>query len=257
MQKRRPSGPRKYNKKEQPPVSTEIRLNKYIANAGVCSRREADELIKEGKIQVNGQVIVEMGYKVQKTDKVIYQGKTLRTEKPQYVLLNKPKNFITTVKDEKGRKAVISLVKNACEERIYPVGRLDRDTTGLLLFTNDGELAKKLTHPSFKVKKIYQATLNKPITKQDFDDILKGVELEDGLIAPDEMAIVADDRTSLGIEIHSGRNRIIRRIFEHKGYTVVKLDRVMFGTLTKKNLPRGKFRHLTEKEIIRLKNFTS
>ncbi|MEQ8555920.1 MAG: pseudouridine synthase [Cyclobacteriaceae bacterium] len=258
MQKKRPSGPRKFpKKKDQPPPTTEIRLNKYISNAGVCSRREADELIKEGKIKVNGKVIIEMGYKVQKTDKVTYQGKVLKTEKLQYVLLNKPKNFITTLKDEKGRKAVISLVKKACEERIYPVGRLDRDTTGLLLFTNDGELAKKLTHPSFKVKKIYQATLNKPITKQDFDDILKGLELEDGFIAPDEMAIITDDQTSLGIEIHSGRNRIIRRIFEHKGYTVEKLDRVMFGSLTKKNLPRGKYRHLTEKEIIRLKNFSS
>ena len=257
MQKRRPSGPRKYNKKEQPPAPTEIRLNKYISNAGVCSRREADELIKEGKIKVNGEVVTEMGYKVQKTDKVTYQGKALKTEKLQYVLLNKPKNFITTLKDEKGRKAVISLVKNACEERIYPVGRLDRDTTGLLLFTNDGELAKKLTHPSHRVKKIYQVTLNKPITKLDFDDILKGLDLEDGFIAPDEMAILNDDESSLGVEIHSGKNRIIRRIFEHKGYTVVKLDRVMFGPLTKKNLPRGKFRHLTEKEIIRLKNFTS
>ncbi len=257
MQKRRPSGPRKFSKKDKPLPPSEIRLNKYIANAGVCSRRDADELIKEGKIKVNGQVIVEMGYKVQKTDKVVYQGKVLKTEKLQYVLLNKPKNFITTLKDEKGRKAVISLVKNACEERIYPVGRLDRETTGLLLFTNDGELAKKLTHPSYKVKKIYQVTLHKPITKNDFDDILKGVELEDGFIAPDEMAIITDDQTSLGIEIHSGRNRIIRRIFEHKGYTVAKLDRVMFGSLTKKNLPRGKYRHLTEKEIIMLKNFKS
>ncbi len=257
MQKRKPSGPRKYKKQDQPPVPTETRLNKYISNAGVCSRREADVLIQEGKIKVNGKVVTEMGYKVQKTDKVIYQGKELKTEKLQYVLLNKPKNFITTLKDEKGRKAVISLVKNACEERIYPVGRLDRDTTGLLLFTNDGELAKKLTHPSHRVKKIYQVTLDKPITKLDFDDILKGLELEDGFIAPDEMAILNDDQSSLGVEIHSGRNRIIRRIFEHKGYNVAKLDRVMFGPLTKKNLPRGKFRHLTEKEIIRLKNFTS
>ncbi|XOV92756.1 MAG: pseudouridine synthase [Bacteroidota bacterium] len=256
MERKRPNRSGK-KFKELPQEPSDIRLNKYISNAGVCSRRDADVLIKEGKIKVNGKVIVEMGYKVQKTDKVVYQGKTLKTEKLQYVLLNKPKNFITTLKDEKGRNAVISLVKNACDERIYPVGRLDRDTTGLLLFTNDGELAKKLTHPSFKVKKIYQVTLNKPITKQDFDEILKGLELEDGFIAPDEMAVLNDDDSSLGVEIHSGRNRIIRRIFEHKGYQVVKLDRVMFGSLTKKNLPRGKWRHLSEVEINRIKNFKS
>ena len=249
MERKRPNRSGKKFKKELPQEPSDIRLNKYISNAGVCSRRDADVLIKEGKIKVNGKVIVEMGYKVQKTDKVVYQGKTLKTEKLQYVLLNKPKNFITTLKDEKGRNAVISLVKNACEERIYPVGRLDRDTTGLLLFTNDGELAKKLTHPSFKVKKIYQVTLNKPITKQDFDEILKGLELEDGFIAPDEMAVLNDDDSSLGVEIHSGRNRIIRRIFEYKGYQVVKLDRVMFGSLTKKNLPRGKCRFLSDKEV--------
>ncbi len=249
--------PEKFKKQEASKEPSEIRLNRYIANAGICSRREADELIKEGKIRVNGKVVTEMGFKVKKTDKVVYQGKPLQTEKLQYILLNKPKNFITTLSDEKGRKAVISLVKNACDERIYPVGRLDRDTTGLLLFTNDGELTKKLTHPSYKVKKIYQVTLDKPITKQDFDDILKGLELEDGFIAPDEMAIITDDQTVLGVEIHSGKNRIIRRIFEHKGYQVVKLDRVMFGPLTKKNLPRGKWRHLTEKEINSLKHFKS
>lgn len=255
---RRPSfNPKKASKKNAPPPPSDTRLNKFISNAGVCSRRDADVLIREGKIKVNGKVITEMGYKVIKGDQVVYQGRQLKTEKLQYVLLNKPKNFITTLSDPKGRNTVITLVKNACEERIYPVGRLDRDTTGLLLFTNDGELAKKLTHPSFKVKKIYQVTLDKPITKADFDDIVKGFDLEDGFIAPDEVAILTQDQISLGVEIHSGRNRIIRRIFEHKGYQVAKLDRVLFGPLTKKNLPRGKWRHLTEKEVISLKNFTS
>ncbi len=257
MQHKRKFDPKKGSKKDTPSRPVDTRLNKFISNAGVCSRRDADVLIKEGKIKVNGKVITEMGFKVQRGDQVVYQGKELKTEKFQYVLLNKPKNFITTLSDPKGRNTVITLVKNACEERIYPVGRLDRDTTGLLLFTNDGELAKKLTHPSFKVKKIYQVTLDKPISKNDFDDILKGLELEDGFIAPDEMAIITQEQDVLGVEIHSGRNRIIRRIFEHKGYQVAKLDRVLFGPLTKKNLPRGKWRYLNDKEIITLKNFTS
>lgn len=243
-------------KKSEEPAPTEIRLNKYIANSGVCSRREADQLIADGKIKVNGEVVREMGYKVNRGDKILYEGKVLKTEKLQYVLLNKPNDFITTMSDPHGRNTVMSLVKSACEERIYPVGRLDRNTTGLLLFTNDGELAKKLTHPSYRIKKIYQVTLDKPITNQDFDEILKGVSLEDGLAIPDELAIVSDDRQVLGIEIHIGRNRIVRRIFEHFGYQVVKLDRVMFGSLTKKNLPRGKFRHLTPKEVIQLKNMS-
>ena len=170
----------------------------------------------------------------------------------QYVLLNKPKGFITTMKDDRDRKTVMSLVEKACDERVYPVGRLDRQTTGLLLFTNDGELAKKLTHPSHRIKKIYQVELNKPITKADFEAILEGLTLDDGPITVDELAILSDDNLNLGIEIHSGRNRIIRRIFEHLGYSVVKLDRVMFGKLTKKNLGRGKWRHLTEQEVSRL-----
>lgn len=237
-----------------PAESQDIRLNKYIANAGVCSRREADQLIADGKIKVNDKVITELGYKVDRGDKVVYNGKVLQAEKTQYVLLNKPTGYITTVSDPRGRYTVMRLVKTACEERIYPVGRLDRDTTGLLLLTNDGELAKRLTHPSHKIKKIYQVTLNKPITKNDFDEILLGVKLDDGMAVPDEMAIVSDDNKVLGIEIHIGRNRIVRRIFESKGYTVEKLDRVMFGSLTKKNLPKGKFRHLTPQEIMVLKN---
>jgi 23S rRNA pseudouridine2605 synthase len=240
--------PRK-KKTEQEPV----RLNKYIANAGLCSRREADTLIQEGKISVNGNVVTEMGTKVKPGDKVTYQGKSLRAEKPQYVLLNKPKDFITTVNDPKERKTVMSLVAKACPERIYPVGRLDRHTTGLLLFTNDGDLAKKLTHPSHNIRKIYQVELDRPLTKKDFDQIVEGITLEDGPVSVDELAAIGDDYRMLGIEIHSGRNRIIRRIFEHFKYKVVKLDRVMFGPLTKKNLPRGKWRHLSEKEVRLLK----
>ena len=264
----RPSDPKKYQKRstkpthphkptkkkpERKPEPVTIRLNKFIANAGVCSRREADTLISSGKVSVNGQIITEMGYQVKRTDKVKYQGKLLKSEKLQYVLLNKPKGFITTMKDERDRKTVMGLVEKACEERIYPVGRLDRQTTGLLLFTNDGELAKKLTHPSYRIKKIYQIELDKPITEADYNQILDGLELEDGEIKVDELAVLSDDKRTLGIQIHSGRNRIIRRIFEHLGYTVEKLDRVMFGRLTKKNLPRGKWRMLTDQEIGKLK----
>lgn len=251
----KPQG-KKNNLPEKEAPATETRLNKYIANAGVCSRRDADKLISEGKIKVNGEKITELGYKVKRGDKVQYEDKILIAEKLQYVLLNKPNDFISTVTDTHNRNTVMSLVDKACEERIYPVGRLDRNTTGLLLFTNDGELAKKLTHPSYKIKKIYQVTLDKPINNQDFDEMLKGVPLEDGIALPDEMAVVSDDKTVLGIEIHIGRNRIVRRMFEHFGYKVEKLDRVMFGTLTKKNLPRGKYRHLTPKEVIQLKNLS-
>lgn len=194
-----------------------------------------------------------MGLKVGPKDRVVYKGKTLRREKIQYVLLNKPKDFITTVEDTHDRKTVMNLVENACEERIYPVGRLDRHTTGLLLFTNDGELARRLTHPSQKIKKIYQVELDKPITSEDFNKVIEGVKLDDGLAPVDEMAIVGDDARTLGIEIHVGRNRIVRRIFEHLGYRVQKLDRVMFGNLTKKDLPRGNWRHLSAKEIMALK----
>ena len=247
MRNQRPGGkpnPRKPKKQPEPQATEEIRLNRYIANAGVCSRREADTLIEEGKIRVNGKVVTELGLKVKLSDEVKYQGKRLNPEKLQYVLLNKPTDFITTMDDPQGRKTVMSLVKNACNERVYPVGRLDRKTTGLLLFTNDGVLAKKLTHPSHQIKKIYQVTLNKPIENDHFDAILNGVELDDGLAMVRELAVVTDDKTTLGIEIHIGRNRIVRRIFEHFGYNVVKLDRVMFGPLTKKNLSRGKWRHL-------------
>lgn len=240
------------NKKEISKPS-EIRLNRFIANAGVCSRREADNLIALGKIKVNGKPITEMGYKVKKTDTVEYKGQKLKSETHQYVLLNKPKGFVTTTKDPHAKHTVMELVEKACSERIYPVGRLDKETTGLLLFTNDGETAKKLTHPSHKVKKIYQVELDKAITKDDFDSILKGVTLDDGPATVNEMALLGEDGKVLGVEIHIGRNRIVRRIFEHLGYTVKKLDRVMFASLTKKNLPRGKFRHLSPKEVMGLK----
>lgn len=248
--KGQPGKPKK--DQSEAPEKKEIRLNRFISNAGVCSRREADELIKSGQISVNGKVVTEMGFQVSKGDKVKYKGKLLKSEKLQYVLLNKPKGFITTMKDDRDRRTVMSLVKNACDERIYPVGRLDRQTTGLLLFTNDGELAKKLTHPSHRVKKIYQVELNKAITERDYNTILDGVELEDGTIKADELAVLTEDKKTLGIEVHSGKNRIIRRIFEHFGYSVEKLDRVMFGKLTKKNLPRGKWRHLSDKEVAML-----
>lgn len=236
------------------PRPQELRLNKFIANAGVCSRRDADVLIADGKIKVNGKVVNELGFKVKRTDKVEYQGKSLIAEKLQYVLLNKPTDFITTMEDPQGRNTVMNLIKTACQERIFPVGRLDRNTTGLLLFTNDGDLAKKLTHPSHQIKKIYQVTLDKPISNEDFDSILKGVPLEDGVANVTEIAVISDDRMILGIEIHIGKNRIVRRIFEHFGYNVAKLDRVMFGPLTKKNISRGKWRHLSDKEVIQLKN---
>lgn len=240
------------NKKETKKPA-EIRLNRFIANAGICSRREADNLISAGQVKVNGKVITEMGYKVKKTDTVEYKGKKLKSETHQYVLLNKPRGFVTTTKDPHAKKTVMELVSKACDERIYPVGRLDKETTGLLLFTNDGETAKKLTHPSHKVKKIYQVELDKPITKDDFETILNGVTLEDGPATVNELALLGDDNKVLGVEIHIGRNRIVRRLFEHFGYNVKKLDRVMFASLTKKNLPRGKFRHLSPKEVMGIK----
>ena len=240
------------NKKETKKPS-EIRLNRFIANAGICSRREADNLIAAGQVKVNGKVVTEMGYKVKKTDAVEYKGKKLKSETHQYVLLNKPRGFVTTTKDPHAKKTVMDLVAKACDQRIYPVGRLDKETTGLLLFTNDGETAKKLTHPSHKVKKIYQVELDRPITKDDFDSILNGVTLEDGPATVNELALLGDDGKVLGVEIHIGRNRIVRRLFEHVGYKVKKLDRVMFASLTKKNLPRGKFRHLSPKEVMGLK----
>ena len=237
----------------QPIESAEIRLNRFIANAGICSRRDADKLILSGKISVNDQVVRVLGTKVMATDKVTYFKKTIQSEKLQYVLLNKPKDFITTTNDPQNRRTVMTLVKKACVERIYPVGRLDRYTTGLLLLTNDGDLAKRLTHPKHKIKKVYQLKIDKPIIEAHYNAVLAGVQLDDGLASIDQLAILTEDRKSLGIEIHIGKNRIIRRIFEKYGYQVLKLDRIMFGSLTKQNLPRGKWRFLNFKEVENLK----
>ena len=239
--------------KKRKDENPELRLNRYIANAGICSRREADELIAAGEISVNGKVVTEMGHKVLKTDVVKYGKKILNPEKMVYVLINKPKDYITTTDDPEERKTVLDLIKGACDERIYPVGRLDRNTTGLLLMTNDGELAKKLTHPSGNVKKIYQAELDRAITNDDFEKLQHGLQLEDGFIRPDEIGIVTADAMVVGLEIHSGHNRIVRRMFEHLGYEVQKLDRTVFAGLDKKDLPRGKWRFLSEKEVIKLK----
>lgn len=230
-----------------------IRLNKYIANAGICSRREADVLISTGAITVNGEVVTEMGHKVLPTDEVRYGDKVLQREKPVYVLLNKPKDYITTTDDERDRANVMELVRDACEERIYPVGRLDRDTTGLLLFTNDGDLTKKLTHPSSAIEKTYAVELDKPFASVDMDMLRNGVELSDGKITPDEVEYTGESKKEVGVTIHSGKNRIIRRMFESLGYEVVKLDRVIFAGLTKKDLPRGRWRFLTKNEVNFLK----
>lgn len=232
-----------------------MRLNKFIANAGVCSRREADDMILAGAVTVNGVVVTELGTKVTRDDKVQYDGETLTPQNKVYLLLNKPKGVITTLDDPLERNTVINLVKNACEERIYPVGRLDRNTSGLLLMTNDGDLAKKLTHPSHRVRKIYHVELNKSFAKSDMVKLAEGIELEDGIMAVDEIAYTGtgEDKKSLGVIIHSGKNRVVRRLFEALDYEVTKLDRVAFANLTKKDLPRGKWRFLEESEINVLK----
>ena len=240
---------------DRPKATGEIRLNKYLADCGICSRREADDLIKAGCVMVNDEVITTMGYKVKTNDKVVYGGQTLNREKLRYILLNKPKGYITTSDDPYERDTVMELVQNACPERVYPVGRLDKQTTGLLLFTNDGDLAKKLTHPSSEIPKLYHVILDKPLTKNDMLRIAEGIELDDGPIAADNIAYDQDDdsKKSIGIELHSGRNRIVRRIFEHLGYEVTKLDRVMFAGLDKYKLPRGEWRFLTDLEVMNLK----
>ena len=230
-----------------------IRLNKFISNSGICSRREADTYIEHGSVTVNGNLVTEMGYKVQPNDDVRFDGTSISPEKKKYVLLNKPKNYITTMDDERGRKTVMELVSNAAKERIYPVGRLDRMTTGLLLFTNDGELAKKLTHPKHDVKKLYHASLDKKLDLKDLQKLRGEVIIEGKKVFIDAVSYVeGQSKTEVGIEIHSGRNRIVRKIFEHVGYKVVKLDRVLFAGLTKKNLPRGRWRELTKQELTNL-----
>ena len=252
--------PSKFEKKPEPTkvVKTDvggIRLNKYISNSGICSRREADVLIGTGSAMVNGKVITEMGYKVQLTDEVRFDGTLINPEAKRYILLNKPKNYITTMEDERGRKTVMELVQMATKERIYPVGRLDRNTTGLLLFTNDGELAKKLTHPKHNVKKLYHASLDRKFAPKDLETLKSGdYSVEGKRVFIDDVAFVTgESKTEVGIQIHSGRNRIVRKIFESLGYTVVKLDRVIFAGLTKKNIQRGHWRHLTDQEVINLR----
>jgi 23S rRNA pseudouridine2605 synthase len=254
---KKPFQPKKKSFASPSPANEEglIRLNKYISNAGICSRREADKLIETGVISVNGKIVTELGFKVSATDEINFGGQVLRKEKAVYILLNKPKDYITTLDDPEGRKTVLELIHNATKERVYPVGRLDRNTTGLLLLTNDGDLTKKLTHPRYGVKKIYQVTLDKALSKGDMQKIADGFELEDGPIKADDISYVGDgkDKNEVGIQLHSGRNRIVRRVFEHLGYDVVKLDRVYFAGLTKKDLPRGRWRLLTALEVSMLK----
>jgi len=253
---RKPKAPRV--KKAAPPEAGGMRLNKYIAHSGICSRRQAAEYVKAGQVSVNGEVEKNPAYQVQAGDVVRYKGKAVRPEERKvYLLMNKPKDVISTVSDDRGRRTVIDLLKGRIEERIFPVGRLDRNTTGLLVLTNDGDLTKKLSHPSHKVKKIYHITLDKPLKEADLERIREGIELEEGIARVDGASYLEDrPKTQVGLELHIGWNRIVRRIFEHLGYQVERLDRVYFAGLTKKDLPRGFWRHLTRQEVIMLKHFT-
>lgn len=238
--------------------ATEMPLNKYLAHSGVCSRRDAAEIVKSGKVQVNGTLVTEPGFKVTGKDDVKVAGKKVQPTKDLfYILLNKPKDYITTTDDPQGRKTVLDLIQHATKERVYPVGRLDRNTSGVLLFTNDGDLSQKLTHPSNGIKKVYAVTLDRPLEKADFESIMAGVQLEDGFAKVDALGFTDEgDRRQVGVELHSGKNRVVRRIFEAMKYDVRNLDRVVFAGLTKKNVPRGKWRFLTEKEVRDLKHFS-
>ena len=247
----KPASYPKFNPEKQ---TGEMRLNRFIAQSGICSRREADDFITAGLVTVNGQIVTQLGTKVLPTDEVKFNDSRVEGEKKVYLVLNKPKGYVTSLDDPHADKTVMELVKDACTERIYPVGRLDKNSVGLLLFTNDGDLTRQLTHPSFQKKKIYQVSLDKPLTKADMEQIAQGITLEDGEIYADEIAYVKEDKTEVGIEIHSGRNRIVRRIFEHLGYAVKKLDRVYYAGLSKKNLKRGQWRFLTREEVQRLKS---
>ncbi|NLA24532.1 MAG: pseudouridine synthase [Bacteroidales bacterium] len=247
----------KFKKKTSKPQETEksslLRLNQYLAHSGICSRRDADELIKQGLVSVNGKIVTNLGTKVKISDEVKFKGNVISPEEKVYILMNKPKNYVTTTDDPQGRNTVLDLIRNKCEARVYPVGRLDRDTTGLLLLTNDGELTETLAHPSYNKSKVYQVELDKALKLKDLEIIREGFELEDGFIKVDAIEFIADNKRELGIELHSGRNRIVRRIFEHFGYRIKKLDRVYYAGLTKKDLPRGKWRHLRKQEIAMLK----
>ncbi len=249
--------PEQLDKEKTSPDPDTTRLNKYVAQCGIAARRKADLLIQQGHVKVNGKVETSSGYRVKAEDEVMFKGKVIRpTQNFVYFLMNKPKDCITTLNDEKGRRTVMDVIGNRIQERIFPVGRLDRATTGLLLLTNDGELAEKLSHPSHKMKKVYHVVLDKPVSEQDIEKIRKGLTLEDGLAPVDGVSHINNKpKDEVGIEIHIGRNRIVRRIFEHLGYKVKKLDRVLYAGLTKKDIPRGRFRQLTEKEIIFLKHF--
>ncbi len=239
---------------DKKPADLSIRLNKYIANSGVCSRREADVLISNGAIKVNGQIVTELGTKIMPGDVILYGNQRLSNEKKIYVLLNKPKDIITTTDDPQQRKTILHLIGNSFKERLYPVGRLDRNTTGLILLTNDGELTKKLSHPAHRVKKLYYAQLNKAIIHTDMQKVAAGITLGKDKVVPDSLEYVnPNNKSEIGIEIHSGQNRVVRRVFEQLGYRVIKLDRVMYAGLTKKDLPRGKWRELSEKEVSFLK----
>ena len=250
---KRDEKPRSYPKYNPNRVTGEIRLNRFISQSGVCSRREADEFILAGVVTVNGQVVTELGTKILPTDEVRFNDEKLQGEKHVYIVLNKPKGYVTSLEDPHADKTVMDLLKDACSERVYPVGRLDKNSLGLLLITNDGDVTRQLTHPSYRKKKIYQVTLDKPLTRADMDTLTEGITLEDGDIFADEVAYASEDKKTVGVEIHSGRNRIVRRMFEHLGYTVQKLDRVYYAGLTKKNLKRGDWRFLTKDEVMRLK----
>ena len=250
---KRDEKPRSYPKYNPNRVTGEIRLNRFISQSGVCSRREADEFILAGVVTVNGQVVTELGTKILPTDEVRFNDEKLQGEKHVYIVLNKPKGYVTSLEDPHADKTVMDLLRDACSERVYPVGRLDKNSLGLLLITNDGDVTRQLTHPSYRKKKIYQVTLDKPLTRADMDTLTEGITLEDGDIFADEVAYASEDKKTVGVEIHSGRNRIVRRMFEHLGYTVQKLDRVYYAGLTKKNLKRGEWRFLTKDEVMRLK----
>ena len=251
--KGKPAGERNYPKYNPNKVTGEIRLNRFVAQSGLCSRREADEFIAAGLVSVNGVIVTELGTKVWPTDVVKFNDERLQGEKNVYLVLNKPKGYVTTLEDDHADKTVMELVQGACKERIYPVGRLDKNSLGLLLFTNDGDITRQLTHPSLRKKKIYEVTLDKPLTRADLEQLAEGITLEDGDIYFDEISYIKDDKKSVGVEIHSGRNRIVRRMFEHLDYKVTKLDRVYYAGLTKKNLKRGAWRFLTSDEVARLK----
>jgi len=262
MEHRKPAGKRQGGKEkrtERPERRRDepVRLNRFISNSGLCSRREADELIKKGLISVNGKVVTDLSTRVSTGDLVKYRNKSLSAEKKIYILLNKPKGYVTTLRDPHADHTVLELVRNACRERIYPVGRLDKDTTGVLLLTNDGELARKLTHPGCNRKKIYHVFLDKPGTRKDIESIAEGTDIEGEVVIPDAVAYPdEEDKSQIGIELHSGRNRVVRRIFEKYGYRIKKLDRVYFAGLTKLNLSRGRWRFLTDKEINMLKKYS-